>query len=97
MNAGIYFFTKEIFKLIPKNQRSSLEEDITSKLIKKESLYGDKVNEFFIDIGTPKFKESSKIIPNFFSKTAIFDRDGTINYDYKYVHSIKKGLNLNQE
>ena len=54
MNAGIYFFTKEIFKLIPKNQRSSLEEDIIPKLIKKESLYGDKVNEFFIDIGTPK-------------------------------------------
>ena len=92
MNAGIYFFTKEIFKLIPKKQRSSLEEDIIPKLIKKESLYGDIVNEFFIDIGTPKnLKKASKVIPNLFSKkTAIFDRDGTINYDYKYVHSLKR-------
>ena len=91
MNAGIYFFTKEIFKLIPKNQNCSLENDIIPKLIRKEKLYGDRVNKFFIDIGTPKnLMKAFKIIPSVFTKnTAIFDRDGTINYDFKYVHQME--------
>ena len=91
MNAGVYFFKKDIFKLIPKNKKSSLEEHVIPELIKQRKIYGYKIKSFFIDIGTPNnFNRAFKLIPKTFAKkTAIFDRDGTINYDYKYVHQMK--------
>jgi D-glycero-D-manno-heptose 1,7-bisphosphate phosphatase len=97
MNGGIYLINKKFTKLL-KNKKS-LEEDYLKDLINKKKVQGMKFNNFFIDIGTKKNLNKSKIIlPKlFFKKAAFLDRDGVINYDYGHVHDhkgfvLKKGI-----
>ena len=54
MNGGIYYFKKEIFKLIPKSRKFSLENDLLPLLIKKRKIKGIYSKDFFIDIGLKK-------------------------------------------
>ena len=104
MNGGVYFFKKNFLNLIPK-KKCSLEDDILPGLILKKKISGQIFKDFFIDIGSEIFlKKAPKMLLKKFSKKAVFlDRDGVINYDYGYVHSIKnfkfrkgviKGLSL---
>ena len=90
MNGGIYFFKKNILKLL-KTKNMSLENDILPNLIKNKKISGIKTKNFFLDIGTPEnFKKAKKIISKKFIKRAAFlDRDGVINFDKGYVHKIK--------
>ena len=91
MNGGVYFFKKEIFKYI-KNKKISLENEILPKLINSKKIQGKYFNDFFIDIGSRYFLKlaNSKLKKEFYKPAVFLDRDGVINFDYGYVHKIKK-------
>jgi len=60
INAGIYYFNKEILSLFPKEESFSLEYDFFPKLIGNR-FYGFLTNEKFYDIGTPeRYKEAKE-------------------------------------
>ena len=54
MNGGIYYFKKQILKSISE-RNYSLENDIIPYLIKKKKITGEVFDNFFLDIGTPKY------------------------------------------
>ncbi len=92
MNAGLYFFKKEILNYLD-GKKQSLENDIIPRLIEKKLICGTLFkNKKFIDIGT---KDNLNFIKNnyihFFEKSAVFlDRDGVINFDKGYTHKISE-------
>ena len=90
INSGVAIFNKKILNYIPSGN-CSLEKDIYQKLLKRRLLTAKKYNSFFLDIGTPETLEyAQSAIPKWKSKSALFlDRDGVINVDYGYVHSMK--------
>lgn len=53
INTGIYFFGREILKLIPPNMSYSLEYDLFPNILDK-GVYGYIAREKLIDIGTPE-------------------------------------------
>lgn len=90
MNAGVYFFKKEIFKYL-KLKKISLEKEIIPNLIKKKLVQGVSSNNKFLDIGTYTNLNKAK---NFLRKninlySVFFDRDGVINHDKNYLFKIK--------
>lgn len=87
INAGVGIFNKKIL-----NSHLSLsQENIFLKLIQKKVILAKKFNSFFIDISMPQFyKAAEKLLPIWKSRSAlILDRDGVINEDFGYVHSMK--------
>ncbi len=54
INAGVYVFSREIFKYIPKNVAVSLEQEVFPTLAGKGLLYGYTTEETWTDIGKPE-------------------------------------------
>lgn len=59
VNAGVYCFEKNIFKLMPQQKKFSLEHDVFPHLVGRE-FYGFVVDEEFTDIGTPERYQQAK-------------------------------------
>ena len=87
MNAGVYYFKKNILNFVEK-KKMSLENDIIPKLIQKKILFGFVSKNYFIDIGIKQnLSYARKTLEKFLNKPALFlDRDGVINKDLGYVH-----------
>lgn len=65
INCGIYLCGQEIFDLMPKSKKFSLERDFFPKMT-KGGFYGHVVNSAFIDIGTPeKYNKAKRSRLNF--------------------------------
>ena len=90
INAGVSIFNKKVIDYIPTGT-SSLEKEIFQKLLNKKLLSAKKYNSFFLDIGIPlSLKNAQETIPRWKRKSALLlDRDGVINVDYGYVHSME--------
>ncbi|NND53258.1 MAG: NTP transferase domain-containing protein [Flavobacteriaceae bacterium] len=58
INAGRYCFNQDVFNMMPKDTKFSLEYDVFPKLI-GESLYGFRSAGEFFDIGTPQRYEQA--------------------------------------
>jgi D-glycero-alpha-D-manno-heptose 1-phosphate guanylyltransferase len=54
INAGIYFFRKDIFRHMPRKKKFSLEKDLFPQLVADGSVFGLKTKGCFLDIGTPE-------------------------------------------
>jgi NDP-sugar pyrophosphorylase family protein len=65
VNAGVYCFEKDIFKMMPSQKRFSLEKDFFPLCVGK-NFYGYLMRKRFLDIGTPeRYKQARKL----FSRT----------------------------
>lgn len=60
VNCGIYLFQKEIFGLMPKRMKFSLEYDFLPGLIGR-GFYGYPTKEILLDIGTPEGLKRTKL------------------------------------
>ena len=62
VNAGVYCFSRDIFKKMPEAHRFSLEKDFFPTLT-KDAFFGFVVEESFWDIGTPeRYRAASKFL-----------------------------------
>lgn len=59
VNAGIYCFNQAIFSCMPDKEAFSIETDLFPSLL-GDRFYGFRVDEVFMDIGTPARYESAK-------------------------------------
>jgi len=94
INAGYYYVSKRILKYI-KKKHYSLENEVFPILQNRKLILGKLYNlgsNKFVDIGVPKdFYNAHKIISDSIDRKTVFlDRDGVINKDYGYVHTVKK-------
>ncbi len=90
MNGGIYILRKNFINKLPIKNKS-LENQFFPNLITQGLIEGFISHKNFIDIGLKKNlkKASSLLREDFQLKAVLFDRDGTLNKNYGYVHKIK--------
>jgi len=88
MYAGISILSKENFKGFLKNKFYSFEKDYVPNLIKKNLLYGNYDESYFIDFGIKKnlvfLKQNFKKLTE--KKCVFFDRDNTLILDKGYTY-----------
>lgn len=91
VSGGIYVMRKEALSVLPENG-SSLEQDLFPLLVKRGVLKAKQYQGFFLDIGLPEtYSAAQTDVPAWKKRPAVFfDRDGVINKDYGYVHTVEK-------
>jgi D,D-heptose 1,7-bisphosphate phosphatase len=88
-SAGVFIFSKEVFKFLQKDVKSDLGRDVLPTLCKKILLFSYNTSEYLKDMGTPerlakvtkdfhsgKIKTRSLVRPQ---KAIFLDRDGVLN------------------
>ncbi|MBS3903042.1 MAG: NDP-sugar synthase [Anaplasmataceae bacterium] len=53
-NAGLYILSKKIIDYIPSNKKISLDKEVLHRVVEETPLYGFRLSEPFVDIGTPE-------------------------------------------
>ncbi len=62
INVGVYCFNKEVFSLMPKENKFSIEKDFFPKIV-DQKFFGFEVSEELLDIGTPeRLKKANQIL-----------------------------------
>lgn len=63
VSSGIYFMQKSIFKLMPKEESFSLEQDFFPCIIGNSRCFGFVTDSGFIDIGTPqRYRHAQRVL-----------------------------------
>ena len=65
-NAGIYIMKKKLIEYIPKNKYYDITDLMSFLIRKKYKLIFDKINGYWIDIGSPsEYKLAKEMVKNF--------------------------------
>lgn len=98
VNAGLHFFSPDIFKYFADKKKRDMDRDILRPILKKEKIYAYNSPEYVKDMGTPDrlLQVEEDIINGIVSKKnlqnrqkAIFlDRDGTLNVYKGFLRNV---------
>jgi len=95
INAGIYVLSPEIFTLIPKGKKVSMEREIFPKLAEQGKLYGHVIHGLWIDIGKPdEYLQTNKIILDKLVKT---QKLTSRKYETKTPVALDKGVTIGEK
>ncbi|MCW4046459.1 MAG: NDP-sugar synthase [Candidatus Bathyarchaeota archaeon] len=95
INAGIYVLSPEIFTLIPKGKKISMEREIFPKLAQQGKLFGHIIRGIWIDIGKPEeYLQTNKIILDTLGKT---HRIRTGKFEIKKPVAFDKGVSIGEK
>lgn len=96
INAGIYYVTDDALQAVPLEDVFSFEKDFLEPHIQKFQVPYVQSEEYFIDIGIPESyaqacrELKSVICGNQKHKALFLDRDGVINKEIHYLHTVEE-------
>ena len=97
INAGIYVLNPEIFTLIPKGKKISMEREIFPKLAEQGKLYGHVIHGLWIDIGKPEeYLQTNKTILDTLTKTKT-RKTKNPTYETQTPVALDKGVTIGEK
>jgi mannose-1-phosphate guanylyltransferase len=97
INAGIYVLNPEIFTLIPKGKKISMEREIFPKLAEQGKLYGHVIHGLWIDIGKPEeYLQTNKMILDTLTKTKT-RKTKNPTYETQTPVALDKGVTIGEK